>query len=109
MLRIQGTNLVVSGTLREHVERRLGFALDRIIHHVRDIVVSLGDVNGPRGGADKRCNLLVTLATGKTLVIHETDSDLYRAIDRAAGRAKNQVKRRAARRRQSRRRRARTP
>jgi hypothetical protein len=49
--------------------------------------VRFADVNGPRGGPDKRCDVQVQLVGGQTVRIRETDSCPYRAADRAARRA----------------------
>ena len=47
----------------------------------------LSDINGPRGGADKRCHLQVVLKGLPDVVIEDTEADLYVAIDRATDRA----------------------
>jgi hypothetical protein len=57
---------------------------------------SVGDVNGPRGGIDKRCWIHLELG-GKGLTIEEVDADLYVAIDRASERAGRATERAIAR------------
>ena len=47
----------------------------------------LSDINGPRGGADKRCHLQVLLAGLPDVVIEDVEVDLYIAINRATDRA----------------------
>ena len=84
---IKTSGLDLTEGLREHTERRLGFALDRAHHDVNTITVRLSDINGPRGGADKRCQIQIPLPRHNGVVIEETDADLYVAIDRAASRA----------------------
>jgi ribosome-associated translation inhibitor RaiA len=61
---------------------------------MRKLHVSLSDINGPRGGRDKRCKIQVQLAGGKDVLIEDTEADLYHAIDRAAERADRAVVRR---------------
>jgi len=51
----------------------------------------------PRGGIDKRCCIQVTLKGPAAVVIEDTESSLYHAIDRAADRAGRSVMRRLAR------------
>ena len=95
---IKTSGLDLTEGLREHTERRLGFALDRAHHDLNTITVRLSDINGPRGGADKRCQIQIPLPRQNGVVIEETDADLYVAIDRAASRAGNTLARQLARR-----------
>ena len=46
-------------TLPDHIERRLRFALDRFGDRIARVFVFLHDRNGPRGGIDKICRVLV--------------------------------------------------
>lgn len=73
--------------LRTHVERRLEFALDRYQDRVARARVVLGDVNGPRGGRDKRCKLELTLRGSSPVRATAISRDLYAAVDQAAHRA----------------------
>lgn len=85
--------------LRKHVERRLRsgllFARDRI----GDVVVRLGDVNGPRGGQDMLCQILVALPGQPSVVVRDVQDDLYTAIDRAARRVAWKVRKMVTQRR----------
>lgn len=83
--------------LREHTVRRLQFALGWANHDVRAINVRLFDINGPRGGKDKRCRIQVPFPGTANVVVEDTESDLYVAIDRAAERAERAVVRRLER------------
>lgn len=83
--------------LREHTVRRLQFALGWANHDVRAVTVRLFDVNGPRGGKDKRCRIQVPFPGTQNVVIEDTEADLYVAIDRAAERAERAVVRRLER------------
>lgn len=84
---IQARGFELTDGLREHTERRLSFATDWARDEVRRINVRLSDVNGPRGGEDKRCLIQIPLAGRVDIVIDELESDLYVAIDKAIGRA----------------------
>lgn len=85
--------------LREHAERRLGFAIGWARQHVRKVTVRLCDLNGPRGGEDKLCLIVIGFAAGGELVVEDVDADLYVAIDCAMGRADRMVSRRLGRQR----------
>ena len=87
----------LTGELRDYSERRLRFALARVAGRVRLITVRFFDINGPRGGIDKRCRVRATLNGLGAVVIEDTEADLYLAIDRAADRIGRTVMRRLAR------------
>ena len=96
-IEIQARNFSLTRAMRAHIERRLGFALSTCYRHVRRILVRLSDINGPRGGSDKRCHLEVMLP-GQAVVVVDTEADLYLAINRAASRAGRTVMRQLRRR-----------
>ncbi|MES0873647.1 HPF/RaiA family ribosome-associated protein [Sinimarinibacterium thermocellulolyticum] len=89
--------------LRQHIRQRLRFAFNRIAARVKRVVVHLSDVNGPRGGPDKRCQLRVQLERQPEVVIEDTRDDLYAAVDQASERAAQSVTRRLAKQRRYRR------
>ena len=78
--------------LRNYAERRLraGFAFAR--DRIGDVVVRLSDVNGPRGGQDMLCHILVAVPGRPTVVVRDVHDDLYAAIDRAVKRAAYKVR-----------------
>jgi hypothetical protein len=93
-LRSQGTE--GSEALRAHAERSVGFALRRFASRIERVSVWLEDVNGPRGGVDKRCRIAVRLRPTGSAFVAKTAPDAYVAIGRAAGRAGSAVARRIA-------------
>jgi len=84
---IQARDFSLTDALRSHAERRLRFALTRCDDHIQRIVMRLSDINGPRGGADKRCHLQLILIGLPDVVVEDIEADLYVAIDCAADRA----------------------
>ena len=93
---IQSRGFALTHALREYTERRLRFALVHAGDHARRVTVRLLDVNGPRGGIDKRCRIQVMLNGLAAVVIEDTEANLYLAIDRAADRIGRNVMRRLA-------------
>lgn len=96
---IQAKGLELTDGLREHVERRLSFALDRADYHIDRVSVRLSDENGPRGGEDKRCQVRVHLAGAAPVLVEDTEPDLVLAIDRAADRTGHTLARQLGRQR----------
>ena len=90
---IQARGFPLTDSLREHTERRLRFALGWADDCLRQVSVRLSDENGPRGGEDKRCRIQITFPGAPSVVIEDTETDLYVAIDRAADRAGRSVAR----------------
>ena len=78
--------------LRNYAERRLraGFAFAR--DRIGDVVVRMGDVNGPRGGLDMQCHILVAVPGRPMVVVRDVHEDLYTAIDRGVKRAAYKVR-----------------
>jgi len=99
LIDIQARNFSLTHALREHIERRLGFALSSRDEYIQRIMVRLSDINGPRGGEDKCCRIHVVLPQLTDVVIEDTEVDMYAAIDRATDRAGRTVTRRLARQR----------
>lgn len=98
-LDIQARDFTLTEALRAHTRRRLHLALARVEDPILRVVVRLSDINGPRGGADKRCHIQVVLERLSDVIIEDTQRDLYAAIDRAAERVGHTVARRLARQR----------
>jgi ribosomal subunit interface protein len=96
-IEIQARNFSLTEALRGHIQRRLGFALSTRYEHIKRILVRLSDINGPRGGNDKCCLIQVVLPGQADVVIEDTESNLYVAIDRAADRVSRTVSRRLGR------------
>lgn len=97
-IRTQGFDLTEG--LRQHVERHVRFAFDWARHDVDSVVFRLSDLNGPRGGIDKRCQLRIPLPRMRDVIIEDTAADLYLSIDRAIDRAARTLERRLSRQRE---------
>ena len=92
----RGGGLGWTPALKEHAERRLGFALSRFGNRLGTVTVRILYLNGPRGGVDKTCRVQLRLAGNESLVVQSTDTDIYAAIDRASERAGRVVARELA-------------
>ena len=92
-IEIRAKEFTLTDGIRLHIERRLGFALDRFAQRIRAIRVCVGDVNGPRHGADDKCCRLAVRLAHKLVVLEERAADLYEAIDRAAHRVRKMIAR----------------
>lgn len=104
-LTLQGLDGPRSKTLRRCAEERIKRALDPFRARIARAVVWVDDINGPRGGVDKRCRAQAQLASGTSLLVAAVDQTAERAIDRAVRRLRsivaNTLKRRWTERRRS--------
>lgn len=91
-IEIRSLNDSVEHPQRAYVERRLLFALGRFGSRIRRVLVRLEDLNGPRGGLDKRCHIEARLAGRGMLVVDVRDVELEPAVSRAASRIARRVR-----------------
>ena len=98
-LTVRSKSFRLSQDMRERIQSRLAFALSRFNHRVRDVTTILTDVNGPKGGVDKRCRLVVRLRSKGEVTIEQSASDYTAAIGQAADRIGYNVSRTLKRRR----------
>lgn len=96
-IEIQALNVPLNNALRSHIKRRLTFALSSHDEHIQRVMVRLSDINGPRGGEDKCCQIQISLPHLSDVVIEDIEEKLSTAVDRAADRASRTVARRLAR------------
>ena len=90
---VRSLGLPPSEMLREHCERQALFHLSRFGHDLSSVDIRIRDVNGPKGGADKQCQVF---ATGPRLgysTLQELSEDAYQAADAAISRLARTVAR----------------
>lgn len=75
--------LDASESLREHIIERVQFQLGRFGHELRTVVARIGDINGPRGGVDKRCQLSARGPRLGTVSVEVVTPDAWSAADAA--------------------------
>lgn len=91
--RIIAKGVKASGTLREYVTERLNDVLRHTQNSIDYITVRLTDLNGPKGGVDKRCLIHIKLLELSPIIVTEIASDINSAIDIAAHRVSRIVSR----------------
>ena len=73
--------------MRELAVRRVQFVIRRLVWLTPRASVQLADVNGPRGGVDKRCQVQLETENGATVVVTSMARDWRAALDIALLRA----------------------
>jgi hypothetical protein len=72
---------------REFAVRRVQFVMRRLTWLVPRATVQLSDINGPRGGVDKRCQIALRTDGKGTVVVTAIARDWRSALDAALARA----------------------
>ena len=86
-------------TIRETIDRQFQFALSRFEPRIDSVQLTLRDNNGPRGGMDQECRVLVHLNDGTDIAVSEVQTSLLAAVARVADRVAYAVMRRLERKR----------
>lgn len=73
--------------LRDVAQRRARFVFRRLEWLVPRAIVQFSDVNGPRGGVDKRCQVEIRSSVAGTVVVASVARDWRIALDNALSRA----------------------
>ena len=97
MISIRVRGIEWTDELREGVERSAAFALDRYDSQVSQVSVYLADLNGPKGGVDKLCQITATLKRGNPVLILEKGSEILPTVNRALGRVAHSIGRKIQR------------
>ena len=92
MIDIQARNFTLTDAIENHTQKKL----ETMLHHYGDrilkVIVHLSDDNGPKGGIDKHCHIHVEMKKLPTVIIEDSEENLYAAIDLAAHRAERAVR-----------------
>ena len=101
-IQVRSTNIPMSIETQREIERRCRLSLDHLHGQVAQVLFHLSDLNGPRGGHDKRCRISIRLADGATVMIRATEPDEFRAVASALEKAKHRLNEHLKKRRRSR-------
>lgn len=96
-VQVKARHFSLTKELKQYVKKRLKFALGSRFQQIKRVEVMLSDINGPKGGEDKRCQILLKINGQTDVVVDDVQSHLYSAIDRAASRASRTVSKRVTR------------
>ncbi len=88
-LRTQGVEL--NEDQRREIGRRLMSALDRHQSRITEVKVFVSDVNGPRGGIDKVCQISATMKGHPPLKVLERSGNFITGLTKAGRRLGLQI------------------
>jgi len=93
-LRMAARGIELSVDLADYVRRRAHFSLGRFAGRIRSLSIRLADVNGPRGGIDKLCDVRVDVGLRQPVIVCECQASIRSAVGFALERAERAVQRR---------------
>ena len=82
-----------SQAFRQYISERVDEALSRAQDSIHFIIVRLSDMNGPKGGVDKRCQIQLKLSGLPMVIVSEVSANIDSALERALERASRVVER----------------
>jgi len=92
-LRMSARGVKLSAELNEFVSRRVHFRLGRFAERIRSVSIALADVNGPRGGLDKLCDVRVNAGLRNQVIVRERQANVHAAVAFAVERAERALRR----------------
>jgi len=100
-INIKGRQVQLQDETIKNMKRRLLFSLSRFGHAIQGVTVQLTDINGPKGGHDKECLIIVKLQKGGKVVVQGSGIDCELALNHCADRIGRTVDRELTRRRKA--------
>lgn len=88
---IRSAGAMLEAADKAYLRRKLGRKLGKFTRSIERTSVRVEDVNGPRGGTDKRCAIKVVLRGAPTVYVEERHHSLQAAMDRALARTERAV------------------
>ncbi len=90
--KLLGTNAI------SRAESKMNASFSRFGYSVKSVDITIVDVNGPRGGIDKECRVLVKLRKMQEIAVTVRDESLSKAVANAISRSARSVARQLDRR-----------
>lgn len=85
--------MTLNETQQAWIQRRIQFALGRFVSRIRRVSATFSDINGAKGGVDKRCRLLVSLIPNGEVVVDDVDMSVEAAAANVSEKAARTVAR----------------
>ena len=87
LIEIQSRNITLTQELKDLLRKRVEFAFDRFQHKIQKVRIRLSDVNGPKGGIDKHCQIHLALPDQPDVVVRTRASRIEAAISKTTSRS----------------------
>jgi hypothetical protein len=98
-LQIRSHAFALGPAEKRHIERRFYIALLSFDRHIDETIISIRDVNGPRGGKDLQGQAIMRFRRGMPLVVRSSADNVHLLVSQLASAVRRAVKSRIRRRR----------
>ncbi|ORU94675.1 MAG: hypothetical protein A6F70_09640 [Cycloclasticus sp. symbiont of Bathymodiolus heckerae] len=98
-INVQTKSFRLTKSLKVFTKEKLAGALSSFEDRMHAVTIRLSDVNGPRGGNDKRCHVQMVVEGLPDIIVEGTKSNMYAAINNALDRSVRALKKRLKRQR----------
>ncbi|MGK0270334.1 MAG: putative sigma-54 modulation protein [Cocleimonas sp.] len=92
MIDIQVQHFSLTEAMETHIKQKLEPMHNNFGDRILSTHVHLSDVNGPKGGENKKCLIHVELQKLPTVVVEDTQENLYTSIDNCCHSAERAVR-----------------
>ncbi len=92
MIDIQVQHFSLTEAMESHIKNKLEPMHSHFGDRILSTHVHLSDVNGPKGGENKKCLVHVELQKLPTVVVEDTQESLYTSIDNCCHSAERAVR-----------------
>ena len=92
-LNVRSSGLLVGSPRQRRIHESVGRKLGKFALHIERVTVRVEDVNGPKGGVDKRCRIKVTISGRPSLLVEKSSRSLQAAFDTAIDAVERAVRR----------------
>lgn len=89
---IQTQNFSLTPAIEQHIKRHCGAMIHHFSSSIINVHIHLSTTNGNKSGKDKRCLVHITLHKLPTIIIEQTENDLYDSINKASHRAQRALR-----------------
>ena len=88
---IQARQVPMSPSFRRMVKQRVQLSLSKFDESIVKVSLWLTDLNGPKGGVDKKCQMQIVMPGKPDVIVDVTRDNLYLATNLAISRAAQAV------------------
>lgn len=92
MIDIQVQHFSLTEAMESHIKHKLEPMHSHFGDRILSTHVHLSDVNGPKGGENKKCLIHVELQKLPTVIVEDTEDNLYTSIDNSCHSAERAVR-----------------
>lgn len=84
---IQSSNVELNAIAKQNIKKRARRIFSRIEDKVDSILINIQDINGPKGGLDKLCKVVIKSSIVPSVVVSNKKRQAAAAIDLALNKA----------------------